>query len=129
MEWSEILRRRTFAFALAVVRFCRTLPHSAEGDVFRRQLLKAGTSVGANYRASCRGRTGKEKQAKLGIVLEEVDEVTYWLELLAAVEMGDREVRKSLLTESGELTALFAASLRTQRLAISREPPRRSTPA
>jgi four helix bundle protein len=50
MEWAEQLRRRTMAFAVAIVKFYRTLPRTIEGDVFRKQLLKAGTGVGANYR-------------------------------------------------------------------------------
>jgi four helix bundle protein len=54
-SWPEEMRRRTRAFALDVIRFCRTLPHTVEADVFRRQLLKSGTSVGANYRAACQG--------------------------------------------------------------------------
>jgi four helix bundle protein len=110
MEWAEILRRRTMAFALRVVRFCRGLPKTIEGDVFRRQLLKAGTSVGANYRASCRGRSPKEKRAKLGIALEEADESDYWLTLLEALDPAEHVERHWLLGESRELVALFSAS-------------------
>ena len=113
MEWAEILRRRTMAFALRVVKFCRALPKTIEGDVFRRQLLKAGTSVGANYRASCRGRSPKEKRAKLGIALEEADETDYWLTLLEALDSDEHVERQWLLGESRELVALFSASLRT----------------
>jgi four helix bundle protein len=110
MEWPEIMRRRTKAFALAVIRFCRTLPHTVESDVFRRQLLKSGTSVGANYRATCRGRSDAEKKAKLGLVLEESDESQFWFELLDEVGLGNAVQRKTLLKEATELTAIFTTS-------------------
>jgi len=107
MEWPEKMRLRTKAFALAVIRFCRTLPHTVESDVFRRQLLKSGTSVGANYRSACRGRSPAEKKAKLGVVLEESDESQFWLEVLDEVRLGDAAQRKVLLKEATELTAIF----------------------
>ena len=110
MEWAEEMRRRTKAFALAIIRFCRTLPHTVEGDVFRRQLLKSGTSVGANYRATCRGRSPAEKKAKMGVVVEEADESQYWLEVLTEVNLGQAALRKPLLQEATELTAIFTTS-------------------
>ena len=110
------------AFALAIVRFCRTLPHTVEGEVFRKQLLKAGTSVGANYRASCRGRTTREKLAKLGIALEEADESDYWLSILATFTSGNAEQRQWLLKEAGELIRIFSASLATHRSRNTRSP-------
>ena len=109
MNSPEQLRRRTKNFALACVRFCRTIPHTAEADVFRRQLLKSGTSVGANYRAACRGRSNAEKKARLGVAMEESDESLYWLELLDEVPLGDAARRGQLLQEAKELTAIFTA--------------------
>ena len=102
-----MLRRRTFAFAKGVVLFCRNLPRDEEGRVFRYQLVKAGTSVGANYRVSCRGRSDKEKQSKLGVTLEEADECGYWLELLQAVSVGDPKERAALLEESLEFLRIL----------------------
>jgi four helix bundle protein len=110
MQWPEKMRLRTKAFALEVIRFCRTLPHTVESDVFRRQLLKSGTSVGANYRAVCRGRSSAEKKAKLGIVVEESDESQFWLEVLEEVGLGDAAQRKALFKEATELTAIFTSS-------------------
>ena len=75
------LRARTRTFAADVVRLCRTLPRSDEGRVFSRQLLRAGMSVGANYRAVCRPRSDADFVAKLGTVIEECDEAAFWLEL------------------------------------------------
>jgi four helix bundle protein len=112
MEWPEILRRRTMAFAIAIVEFCRTLPHSLEGDVFRRQLLKSGTSVGANYRACCCGRTPRETKAKLGVAVEEADESEYWLLILSEFDLGDARLRNPLLKEIGEIIRVLAASRR-----------------
>jgi four helix bundle protein len=103
------------AFALAVVRYCRTLPHDIEADVFRKQFLKAGTSVGANYRASCRGRSPAERRAKLGIVLEESDECEYWLVILDTFDLGEPSQRKWLGSEAAELTRIFATSVRTMK--------------
>ena len=100
-------------FAVAVVKFCRSLPHTVEGNVFRYQLLKAGTSVGANYRATCRGRSNAEKRAKLGVVIEEADESEYWLLLLERSTLGDPTQRSALLKEAGELTALFVSCRRS----------------
>src|SRR5688572_12118977 len=77
------LRTRTKSFAITVLRLCRRLPRTEESRVIGRQLLRAGTSVGANYRAVCRARSDAEFVAKLGTVIEECDETGYWLELLA----------------------------------------------
>src|SRR5687768_14063059 len=107
MEFAEIMRRRTMAFTLSAIRFCRTLPKDAEGSVFHGQLLRSATSVGANYRSSCRGRTKKEKRAKLGIALEEADESEFWLAVLQELDLGPGEQRRWLLAECGELIAIF----------------------
>jgi len=119
MEFAELMRRRTFAFALAVVQFCRKLPYTAESAVFRGQLLRSGTSVGANYRASCRGRSPREKGSKLAIALEEADESEYWLTLLDRLDLGTAEPRRALPKECGELVAIFSRSLRTHRQATN----------
>jgi four helix bundle protein len=76
------MRGRTTQFALRIIRLVNALPSNLVADVLGKQLLQAGTSVGANYRAARRGRSKAEFIAKLGIVVEETDEVGYWLELL-----------------------------------------------
>src|SRR5688572_13768201 len=75
-------KQRTKRFALQVIDFCEELPRNRTCDVLGKQLLRSGTSVGANYRAACRGRSVAEVLAKLGNVEEEADESMYWLELL-----------------------------------------------
>ena len=79
----EHFKERTKQFALRVIRLVEALPRGRTADVIGKQLLRAGTSVGANYRAACRARSGAAMVAKLSIVEEEADECIFWLELLA----------------------------------------------
>jgi four helix bundle protein len=83
--------------------------------VIGRQLLRSATSVGANYRSACRGRSPAEFCAKLGIVEEEADESAYWMELLIEGEVVGREVLADLHAEAGEIVAMVVASIRTAR--------------
>jgi four helix bundle protein len=122
MEFAEILRRRTRRFALDTIRFCRTLPCDREGDVMGRQLLKAGTSVGANYRASCCGRSDGEWFSKLCVAREEADESEYWLSILSEIELGNAAPAKILLVEAGQLTRLLSKSIWTFRSEHRRGP-------
>ena len=109
------LEDRTMQFALRIIRLCRALPRSREGRVLGDQLLRAGTSVGANYRASGRGRSKAEFASKLGTVEEEADETCFWLELIIKAELMPRRRVEPLLQEADELTAIFAASVKTAR--------------
>ena len=78
-----------------------------------KQLLRSGTSVAANYRAACRARSKAEFIAKIGIVLEEVDESVLWIEMLIDAEILKKERVDQLLNEARQLTAIFTASRRT----------------
>jgi four helix bundle protein len=108
-------RARTKSFALRVVRLYRTLPRSADAQVMGRQLLRCGTSVAANYRASCRARSRAEFAARIGIVVEEADESGFWLEMLADADIVRIALLKELLQESKELTAIFTATQQSVR--------------
>ncbi|HUS35136.1 MAG TPA: four helix bundle protein [Verrucomicrobiae bacterium] len=109
------LRNRTKTFALDVIRFCEKLPNDETCRVLRRQLLRSGTSVGANYRAACRGRSKLGFIAKLGIVSEEADESAFWIELLEeAGKIGPGQSR-ALLAEANELVAIAVSSINTAR--------------
>jgi len=112
---TEQLRGRTKDFALRIIKLFRALPRSGEATVIGKQLLRSGTSVGANYRAACCARSKAEFTAKLGIVLEEADESAYWLELLIETGSVKKERLQGLLTEAQELAALFTASQRTMK--------------
>jgi four helix bundle protein len=115
MEFSERMRRRTMAFAIGTIKFCDTLPREPACNVIKYQLLKSGTSVGANYRSSCRGRSTREKRSRLGIALEEADESDFWLSLLEFIGKGNADQRKTLLSECGEFIKIFSKSLQTHK--------------
>src|SRR5215216_3789605 len=114
----EELRARTKSFAIAIVQFCRGLPRTDEGRLVRWQLLRAGTSVGANYRAVCRPRSDADFVSKLGIVIEECDESAFWLELLIEARCASMPATQSLVKEADELTRIFVASRETVRRRI-----------
>jgi len=107
---SEALKLRTRQFALRVIRMLRALPPSPEARVIGHQLLRSATSVAANYRAACRGRSRADFLNKIGIVVEEADESVFWTELLADAEVLSREKLGELIGEGNELLAIFAAA-------------------
>jgi four helix bundle protein len=104
------LKQRTKQFALRVMKLVDALPTTKSGNAIGNQLVRSGTVVGANYRATCRARSKAEFIAKIGIVEEEADESGYWMELI--VEGGLLPVTKvaELLKEADELTAIMATS-------------------
>lgn len=108
------LKARTKTFALRIIKKSREISKTEDaGRVIAKQILRSGTSVAANYRASCRARSQAEFIAKIGTVEEEADETALWLELL--IESGIMPERKlsALLTEANELTAIMASSRKT----------------
>ena len=111
----KTFKDRTKKFALAVVKLVESLPRNRTAEVLGRQLLRSGTSVGANYRAACRGRSTSDVVAKLGIVEEEADETIYWLELLAESGVVPVEKVTLLAKEANELVAMTVASIKTLR--------------
>lgn len=107
------LKARTKQFALQVMQLIDRLPNTGKGRVVAHQLMKAATSVGANYRAACRGRSQAEFISKLSIVLEESDECCYWLELIMEGGLIPAEEVKGLYQEADEITAIMTASHKT----------------
>lgn len=112
MDKAQLLAR-TKSFAIRVVRMTRCLPRDVAGEVLGRQVIRSATSVGANYRSACRGRSRKEFAARLGVALEEADETGYWLGLISEVGLLPPKKLEPLATEAGELTAIFAAARKT----------------
>ena len=104
------MKRRTKEFALRIMKLVGALPQSIEGRAVGNQLVRAGTSVGANYRAACRGRSRAEFIAKLGLVEEEADESAFWLEIIIEGNLLKKHQAESLLEEANELVAIIAAS-------------------
>ncbi len=115
----KILKERTKQFALRVIQLVDALPDTISGKAIAGQLIRAGMSVGANYRAACRGRSKAEFSAKLGITLEEADECCYWLELIMDGKLLPRNRVGPLHQEANELTAIFVASIRTAKSKIT----------
>jgi four helix bundle protein len=109
------MKRRTKAFAVKIVRLFEPLPQKRTAYVLGRQLLRCGTSVGANYRSACRAKSTADFVAKMGIVEEEIDETMYWLELLVEVGILKVEEVEAILKESNELLAIVVASIKTAR--------------
>lgn len=107
---NEDIKHRTKLYALSIIRLFSTLPKSEAGRIIGRQLLRSGTSVGANTRAAFRGRSKKEFIAKIGTVIEEADESLYWLELLTEGDIITKDDNvASIMKETEELTAIFVS--------------------
>ena len=104
------LKHRTKQFALRVMKLVDALPTTRSGHAIGNQLVRSGTSVGANYRASCRARSKAEFIAKIGVVEEEADESGFWMELIIDGGLLPSPKVTALLKEAGELTAIMAAS-------------------
>jgi four helix bundle protein len=109
------LKQRTKDFALRIIKLVESLPKTRTSEVLGKQLLRSGTSVGANYRAACRSRSPAEFQAKMGIVEEEADECGYWIELLTESAQVKPTRVFELLKEAGEITAIAVTSIKTSR--------------
>jgi four helix bundle protein len=103
------LQDRTKQFALRVLNLVDALPRSAGSRAISMQLVRAATSVGANYRSACRARSRAEFAAKLGVTLEEADESLYWLELVRDSKLLPENKLSLLLKEADELTAILAS--------------------
>ncbi len=107
------LKTRTKQFALRILKLTAALPKTVEAKVVQNQLARAGTSVAANYRASCKARSKAEFIAKISIVVEESDECCFWMELIIEGEMLPENKVSALLKEANELTAIMTASRKT----------------
>src|ERR1700730_18347036 len=108
---TQDLKQRTFEFGIRTIRAVGALPRSETAKAIGRQLLPAGTSVGANYRAAARARSRADFVAKLGIVEEECDEASYWMEVIVALKLLKKTRLDSLRTEADEILAIVVASI------------------
>jgi four helix bundle protein len=113
----EEMKQRTKTYALRIIRLCESLPENNKtAQVIKGQLLRAGTSVGANYRAACRARSNADFINKLGIVEEETDESLYWMELIIDSELMEAKWLQELMNEGHELLAIIISSIKTSRM-------------
>jgi len=107
------LKKRTKDFAHRCVKLALSLPNTILGRHLQGQLIRASTSVAANYRAACLGQSKESFISKLSIVIEEADESLFWLEFILEENLIMKERIESLVQEAGELTAIFIASRKT----------------
>jgi four helix bundle protein len=107
------LQDRTRKFALDVIKLTEKLQRDDTSKILGRQLLRAGTSVGANYRAACRSKSKPDFISKMKTVLEEADESAFWVELLLDAGKTSPQAAQPLLTEANELVAIAASSVNT----------------
>lgn len=107
------LKARTRAFALRVIRLAESLPDTPTARVIRNQMLRCGSSVGANYRAACRAKSRADFVSKLGNVEEETDETIYWMELLIDAEIVKPNRIADLMDEANQILSIVIASIRS----------------
>ena len=108
-------RDRTFQFGIRCVRLVETPPKSISAQTIGRQLLPAGTSAGANYRAAVRGRSRGDFVSRMGIVEEECDEALYWIDVLTEPGLVSPKRVEELRQEANEIIAITVSSIKTAR--------------
>ena len=111
----KAFKDRTKKLALQIIELVEELPNRRTADVIGRQLLRSATSVGANYRSACRGRSTADVLSKLAIVEEEADESVYWMELLVEAGIISETRVSALMRETNEILAMTVASIKTLR--------------
>jgi four helix bundle protein len=111
----KAFKDRTKKLALQIIELVEELPNRRTADVIGRQLLRSATSVGANYRSACRGRSTADVLSKLAIVEEEADESVYWMELLVEAHIIPESRVTELMRETNEIVAMTVASIKTLR--------------
>lgn len=110
---STNLKNRTKVYALRIIKLYQALPKSGEAQVLGKQILRSGTSIGAQYREACRAKSTADFINKMEGSLQELEETGYWLELLAESKIFSAEKLVELQKENEELTAIFVASVKT----------------
>ena len=111
----KMFKERTKQLAVAIIKKADALPRSLATDIISRQLVRSGSSIGANYRAACRAKSTADMVNKMKIVEEESDETEYWLELLVEAGHVSEEQIKTIYKETDEILAMTVASIKTFR--------------
>ena len=119
MKYENNLRERTKAFAIRVIRLYSGLPKRTEAQVLGRQVLRSGTSVGANYREAYRSRSKVEFIAKIGDCLKELDETGYWFELLVDSGIVQKDEMSAIREECDQLLAVFTVIAKKSKASLS----------
>jgi four helix bundle protein len=111
----KIFKARTKKLAVAIIKIVDKLPRSLAGDVISRQVIRSGTSIGANYRAACRAKSTPDMINKMKIVEEESNETQYWLEILVEAGLIPQSQIVDIYKETGEVLAMTVASIKKLR--------------
>ena len=111
----KTFKTRTKKLAVAIIKEVNKLPRSLASDVIGRQIIRSGTSIGANYRAACRAKSTADMINKMKIVEEESDETEYWLELLVEAELVSQSQIEGIYKETDEILSMTVASIKTLR--------------
>ena len=117
----EELKDRTKNFALRIIKLSEYLPDTKSGRVISNQIVKSGTSVGANYRAACRAKSTRDFINKLTIVEEEADETLFWLEIIKEGKLLKPHLLVDLMKEADELVAIFTSAGKTSKIKANRK--------
>ena len=110
------MRQRTKQFALRIIRLCAAIPNNRAGDVIARQILKSGTSIGANYREALRASSQRQFISIGEIAIREAEETNYWLELIREAELIKPQLLEGLADECNQLTAILTATIKTAKV-------------
>ena len=116
---ADELKSRFRLFSKRVIRLVDNLPNTIAGKAIGAQIVRSGTSPGANYRAACRAKSDKDFLNKLKIVEEELDETEYWLQTISDTELINPELLKEIIKETQELLAIITKSIITTRNKIN----------
>lgn len=111
----KTFKTRTKTLAVMIIKQMDKLPHTRASDVIAKQILRSGTSIGANYRAACRAKSTADMVNKMKIVEEEADETAYWLEILVESGLIPKEQIIEIYKETNEILAMTVASIKTLR--------------
>ena len=111
----EEFKYRTKQIALRIIKLVDSLPRTSSANTIAKQLLRSGTSIGANYRAACRGKSPADVIHKLSIVEEEGDESIYWMELLVESGIVSEKMLSPLISDVNEIVAMTVSSIKTLR--------------
>ena len=113
------LKKRLQTFALRIIKLTESLPNNITGKTLGNQIIRSGTSPGANYRSACLDKSDKDFLNKLKMVEEELDETLYWLELIIQSELIKENLLKDLINENNELLKIIVSSITTMKKKIN----------
>jgi four helix bundle protein len=117
----EELKNRTKQFALRIIKIAESLPETKTGRVIANQIIRSGTSVGANYRSACRAKSTRDFINKLNIIEEEADETMFWLEIIKEAKLVKPSLLNEIINETDELTAIFTAAGKSSKIKLNQK--------